>query len=232
MNMNNIAAIFKKQIRDTLKNKTILIQFIMFPILTLIMCNTVKINEMPQNFLVNLFATMYIGMAPLTSMAAIISEEKEKNTLRVLMMSNVKPYEYLLGIGSYTWSVCMAGAAIICLPGRYSPKERLIFMGIMAVGILTSLLAGAAIGTFSKTQMMATSVTLPIMMALSFLPMMSLFNDTVAKVAKITYTEQISQLLSQIANIQPGFGTIAILAANILLFAALFTAAYRKCGLG
>ena len=230
MNMNNIVAIFKKQIRDTLKNKTIFIQFIMFPILTLIMCNTVKINEMPRNFFVNLFATMYIGMAPLTSMAAIISEEKEKNTLRVLMMSNVKPYEYLLGIGSYTWFACMIGAAIICIPGSYSPRERLVFLSIMATGILSSLLAGAAIGTFSKTQMMATSVTIPVMMVFSFLPMMSLFNDTIGKIAKITYTEQISQMLNHINSLPPRYSSIAIMAANILLFAALFTATYRKCG--
>lgn len=229
--MNNIVAIFKKQIKDTLKNKTIFIQFIMFPMLTLIMCNTVRINEMPRNFFINLFATMYIGMAPLTSMAAIISEEKEKNTLRVLMMSNVKPFEYLLGIGSYTWFACMAGAAIICIPAQYSARERLLFMAIMAVGILVSLLIGAALGTFSKTQMMATSVTIPVMMAFSFLPMMSLFNDTIAKIAKVTYTEQISQMLNHISSLQPGFDTILIMAANILLFAAMFTAAYRKCGL-
>lgn len=78
--MNNTIAIIKKQLKDTLKNKTVLIQFIMFPMLTLIMNHTIAIDGMPENFFVNLFATMYIGMAPLTSMAAIIAEEKEKNT--------------------------------------------------------------------------------------------------------------------------------------------------------
>ncbi len=76
--MRNVSAIFRKQLKDTLKNKTVLIQFIMFPVLTLIMNNAIRIDGMPENFFVNLFATMYIGMAPLTSMAAIIAEEKEK----------------------------------------------------------------------------------------------------------------------------------------------------------
>ena len=84
--MKNIAAIFKKQIKDTLRNKTVLIQFLMFPAMTLIMNSAVKIPNMPENFFVNLFAAMYIGMAPLVSIAAIIAEEKEKNTLRVLIM--------------------------------------------------------------------------------------------------------------------------------------------------
>lgn len=228
--MNNIKAIFIKQVKDTLKNKTIFIQFIMFPIFTLIMSNSIKIEEMPENFFVNLFATMYIGMAPLTSMAAIISEEKEKNTLRVLMMSNVKPQEYLLGIGIYVWFVCIAGAAVICAAGKYSMQERLIFMSIMAVGILISLLIGAAIGTYSATQMMATSITLPVMMVFAFLPMLSLFNETIAKIAKFSYSEQISLMLAQINSLDIGMETVCIMAVNIVLSVIFFTAAYKKCG--
>lgn len=229
--MSNIAAIFKKQLKDTFKNKTVLIQFIMFPTLTLIMNRAIKIDGMPANFFVNLFATMYIGMAPLTSMAAVIAEEKEKNTLRVLLMSNVKPYEYLLGIGSYIWAACMAGASLICAAGSYQPREGLAFMTIMATGILASLLIGAAIGTWSRTQMMATSITVPVMMIFSFLPMLSIFNATVAKMAKFTYSVQIGNMLSQINALQLGMENIGIIVANVFLFAALFTAAYKKCGL-
>lgn len=228
--MGNIRAILKKQIRDTFKNKTVLIQFVMFPVLTLIMSHIIAVDGMPENFFVNLFATMYIGMAPLTSIAAIIAEEKEKNTLRVLLMSNVKPYEYLLGIGIYIWSACMLGAAAICAAGRYRPQERLAFMAIMAVGILASLLIGAAIGTWSKTQMMATSVTVPVMMVLSFVPMFSMFNDVIAKAAKFIYSGQISVMLSQISALKLGISNFCIIIGNLILFAALFAAAYKRCG--
>lgn len=229
--MHNTMAILKKQLKDTFKNKTVLIQFIMFPVLTLIMNQVISIEEMPENFFVNLFATMYIGMAPLTSIAAIIAEEKEKNTLRVLRMSNVKPYEYLFGIGSYIWLACMLGASAICIAGSYKPQERLAFMAVMATGILISLLAGAAIGAWSNTQMMATSITVPVMMVFSFMPMLSMFNTTIAKAAKFIYTEQIRITLSQISSLPPAFNCICIIMANIFLFAALFTIAYKKCGL-
>lgn len=229
--MNHVAAILKKQLKDTLKNKTILIQFIMFPLMTLIMNNAMKIEGMPENFFVNMFATMYIGMAPLTSMAAVIAEEKENNTLRVLLMSNVKPWEYLLGIGSYIWFACMIGAAVICAAGSYSLQERLYFMSVMAIGILASLLIGAAIGVFSKAQMMATSVTVPVMIIFSFAPMLSMFNDAIAKIAKFMYSRQIGIMLDQIHSLQFGINSICIVMANVLLFAALFMAAYKKCGL-
>lgn len=75
--------ILQKQWKDTWKNKAVLIQFVMFPVLVVIMTKLVKIDGMPKNFFVNLFASMYVGMAPLTSLSAVIAEEKEKNTLRV-----------------------------------------------------------------------------------------------------------------------------------------------------
>ena len=111
--MRNILIVIKKQLKDTPKNITILIQFILFPVLTLIMENAINMEGMPELFFTKLFSMMYIGMAPLTSTAAIISEEKEKNTLRVLMMANVKPWQYLMGVGICVWGSCMAGAGII-----------------------------------------------------------------------------------------------------------------------
>lgn len=230
--MSNVIAIFKKQLKDTMKNKTVLIQFVMFPILTVIMNHSIQIDGMPENFFVNLFATMYIGMAPLTSMAAIIAEEKEKNTLRVLMMSNVKPYEYLLGIGSYVWFVCMLGTSVICIAGGYKLQVSIIFMGIMAIGILASLLVGAAIGVWSKTQMMATSITVPVMMIFAFVPMLALFNAAIARIGKFIYSEQISRMLGQVDNFRLDVESISIIAVNMFLAAVLFTCAYKKCGLG
>lgn len=103
-------------------------------------------------------------------------------------------------------------------------------MLIMAVGIFLSLLLGAAIGAFSKTQMMATSLTVPVMMVFSFLPMLSMFNTTIAKIAKFTYSEQISLMLNQISSLQLKADNICILWLNILLFAALFILAYKKWG--
>lgn len=226
-----MTAVFKKQLADTLKNKTVLIQFVMFPMLVIIMDHTVKIENMPDNFFVTLFATMYIGMAPLTSMAAIVSEEKEKCTLKVLMMSNVRPSEYFLGVGSYIWLVCMAGAAVFCIEGEYKGGEAIIFMGIMAVGVLCSLLFGAAAGTLSSTQMMATSITVPVMMVFSFLPMLSMFNENIAKAAKFTYSGQISILIGQIRNWEPDVSSLLAVMGNILIAVLLFTFSYRKSGL-
>lgn len=229
--MNNIVAILEKQIKDTVKNKTVFIQFVMFPVLTLIMENAVNIDGMPQYFFTNLFAVMYIGMAPMTAIAAIISEEKEKNTLRALFMANVKPLEYLIGVGVYIFAICMLGALVIGLGGGYREEELNAFLGIMAMGVLVSLMLGAAIGTWSGNQMTATSVTVPVMMVFSFLPMLSMFNKTIEKIAEFAYTQQVSLWIQKIESAEFQSKQPIIIVLNMLVILCVFMLAYRKVGL-
>lgn len=229
--IKHIRVILWKQIKDTLKNKTILIQFVMFPILTLIMENAIEIEGMPEHYFALLFGVMYVGMAPLVSMASIISEEKGNNTLRVLLMSNVKPLEYLLGVGIYIWVICMIGALVIGLAGKYSGTALAGFVLILGIGILVSILVGAAIGTWSKNPMMATSISMPVMMIFSFLPMLSMFNETIGKFAKIIYSQQINLLLQQVEHIQLSWESVVVIGGNMVVASVLFVVAYRRSGL-
>lgn len=237
--MKNIFIIIKKQFKDTLKNKTILIQFIMFPILTLIMENAIKMEGMPELFFTKLFSVMYIGMAPLTSVAAIISEEKEKNTLRVLLMANVKPWEYLIGVGSYVWLICMLGAGVMAtglmstVPAAAGLNGTQVgmYLLIMGVGFIISIIAGACIGMYSKNQMKATSLVMPVMLILAFMPMLSMFNESIAKVAKFFYTQQLRICLEDISVVKPSNETYIIIIANALILIALFGVIFRKKGL-
>jgi len=231
MSIRKTMAIFKKQIKDTLKNRTVLIQFIMFPLLTIIINSAMQVEGMPKNYFVVLFATMYIGMAPLTGMAAIISEEKEKNTLRVLMMSNVRAGEYLIGVGAYIFLLCMLGAVVFGIVGDYQGSAMLQFLFVMSIGILTSLLIGAAIGTWSKNQMSATSITIPVMMIFSFLPMLAMFNESIGKVSRFIYSQQINNLMSNIGVLELSFENVFVIAANMAVVIALFVIAYRRSGL-
>jgi hypothetical protein len=230
--MRHIVTIVRKQLKDTLKNKAVLIQFVMFPLLSVIMVKSIKIEGMPENFFVMLFASMYTGMAPMVSISAIISEEKEKNTLRVLMMADVTPRQYLAGTGSYVFTACMLGGAVFCgLLENVTPYQRVLFLLIMAAGIVASVVLGAAIGVGSGNQMAATSVTVPVMMLFSFLPMLSMFNEKMEKIAKFTYTEQIRILVDRLASGENCMQNVVILFCNIAVFGVLFSVLYGKRGL-
>lgn len=229
--MKHIVAVLWKQVKDTFKNKEILIQFVMFPMLTLIMENVVEVEGMPEQYFTNLFGVMFVGMAPLTSMASIISEEKEKNTLRALMMSNVKPAEYLIGVGFYIWCICMLGACVIGFAGGHTGATFGKFILIMGIGILVSILIGAAIGTWSKTQMMATLLTVPVMLIFSFLPMLSMFSEGIEKVARITYSQQIYSMIYRLDSMDFVTESVGVIAVNMMVAIILFIDAYRRSGL-
>ena len=227
--MRNVVTIVKKQLNDTLKNKTVLIQFVMFPVLTLIFEHAINIPDMPELFFAKLFSVMYMGMAPLTAVAAIISEEKEKNTLRVLMMANVKPWEYLMGVGIYVWTICMAGAGVIAT--SFPAKDIPFYLAVMAAGFIISIAVGACVGIFAPNQMVSTSMVMPVMLVFSFAPMLAMFNDKIEKIARIFYTQQIRVLLNNMTfdGIKPE--NFAIVAVNALLAIILFFAAFKKKGL-
>ena len=227
--MRNILIIIKKQIRDTLGNKTVLIQFILFPVMTLVMENAIHIDGMPELFFTKLFSVMYVGMAPLTSTASIISEEKEKNTLRVLIMANVKPWEYLLGVGIYVWLICMAGAGVMATGLKSGDVP--FYLLIMAVGFCISILAGACIGIFAKNQMTATSVVMPVMLVFAFSPMLAMFNESIEKVARYAYTQQLKIFMDEMTFSGIGTNNTLILTVNAMLMVALFFFAFRKKGL-
>lgn len=224
----HIGAILWKQLKDTLKNKTILIQFIMFPALTLVMENAIELQGMPEHFFANLFAIMYVGMAPITSMAAVISEEKEKNTLRVLQMCNVKASAYLLGNAIYVVAICMLGSLVIGLAGGYRGQELGCFILIMLLGHSISAILGASVGVMSKNQMTATSITVPVMMVLAFLPMLSMFNETIKKIAKFFFSQQLHMLLNNLGDLSISAETMMILICNMIVVLAVFVLAYRK----
>ena len=230
--MKNAVAIFRRHLAETLKNKVILIQFFMFPALYLFMDKCIEMKGMPDNFFENMFSVMFIGMAPLICMASLIAEEKEKNTLRVLMMSNVRPGEYLFGTGAYVFVMCMAGTAVFAAGGGYRGTELAQFIALMSAGIILSELTGAVVGIFSKDQMSATSIYVPFMLVFSILPMASMFNSTVKKISRVTYSQQISELIGGIGT-SAGISamSLAVIALNFTAAAVLFMLAYRRKGL-
>ncbi len=227
--MHNIGVIIKKQLKDTLKNKTVLIQFVMFPVLTLIFENAINIPDMPELFFTKLFSVMYMGMAPLVAVASVIAEEKEKNTLRVLTMANVKAWEYLAGIGIYVWTICMAGAGVMAT--TLSSGDIPFYLGVMAAGFIISIAIGACIGIIASNQMAATSLSLPVMLIISFMPMLAMFNDKIEKIAGIFYTQQIRELLGNMTFDGIKTETMLVVAVNALLALSLFFAAFKRKGL-
>lgn len=226
--MKNMTIILKKQIKDTLNNKAILIQFLLFPFMSAIMSFSIQIEGMPYDYFIKMFACMYIGMAPIIIASTIISEEKESGALKMLIYSNVKGKEYIGGIALYIVGGCLIGCFMMSLIASYSLSEMIIFLLISLIGMLISVMIGSIIGIMTSSQMKASSWSIPMMIIFSFIPMISSFNESFKKIGFLFYTQQISEMINtlDLTSIQ-SFHMIWLVIYFILAF-ILFMLVYKK----
>ena len=201
--MREATAIFRKQVLDTRKNRAVLIQFIMFPIMTIVMSNAVKVDDMPEFFYLKLFSIMYMA----------------------------SPASYLAGVGIYDLLACLIGTMLMSKACGLDDGPWRNYIGVIMIGLLISIVLGAAIGVLAKDQMAATSLAVPVMCIFTFLPMMAQFNDTIAQIAKFFYTQQLYLALTDINNVKIGTEGLIIIAANAIVILAFFVLAFRKEGL-
>lgn len=233
MRANRILAIINKQKKDLLKNPMMIILFAFFPIMSFILTVTVanNVKELNRTYFPIMFAVIFIGLIPTVSMANIIAEEKEKNTLRVLIMSNVKSVEYLLGIGAHLLLLSFLAIILFGCIGGYKGIELICFIITALLGCLASIILGAAIGMFSNNQMAANGIAVPIGVLAAYFPMIAGFSKSFEKVSKYLYTQQINYLLKDLKMTNYSGERVIIIAVNIIVLITCFTLTFYKKGL-
>jgi len=252
--MRSVKAVFKKQFKGSVQNPEMLIQFMIYPFMAFIMSMFVGTDAMAGDILyhapdigqylidammanmpnlVTMMATMFAGMALIPAVAGIIAEDKEKKSLRFLIMAGVKPPAYLIGVGSVILFVSALTSVAFAFVGEFRGMDFLIFMGAMLSGVAASIVLGAAIGIFVKSQQSATALSMPIAMILGFGPMMAQFNDTVARGLHIFYSQQINLVVDYITvgADTPLWQSFAIIWGNVAVLSVLFAVIYMKKGL-
>ena len=229
--MRGTKAIFIKQTLDIFKNSMVMIQFVVFPIVAFVMTELVaKADDaIPDNMFITVFAPIFAGMSLLITTASIIAEDRERKSLRFLVMAGVKPYEYMMGIGGVILTAGLLVSVVFGVMGGFEGIVFIKFICVMLLGSVASVLLGATIGIISKNQQAATALGMPVAMILGFNPMITMFNKNAEKIFSIFYTQQVNTLIndSSVNLIKP----VLIILANIAVLIVLFTLAYKKKGL-
>jgi len=229
--MNSTKAIFLKQSKDMFKNFSVLIMFIVFPLVAFAMTMLIAHgnDDIADTMFTTMMAGIFIGMALIMSASAVIAEDREKKSLRFLVIAGVKPSSYLLGIGGVIFMASIFSSVAFGFIGGFNQNEFAAFMAIMLSGAIASIILGATIGIFSKNQQAATAMSMPIAMVLGFGPMAAQFNQQVERVFRIFYTHQINVVVNDFsAGIT---GPLIVIWINIVVLVVLFGLAYRKKGL-
>jgi len=228
--MNSAKAIYIKHFRDVMKNSGVLITFIMFPAMAFLMTNVVDATMpgMSETFFVTMFAGMFVGMAIIAAIAPAIAEDRERNSLRFLLMAGVKSHEYLMGIGGVFLTFSLAGCIAFAI---IMPDASLTQMFVMALsmflGCAASILLGAIIGMVAKNEQEAISISSVAGLVVSFGPFIANItqNDMLLRIFGFLYTMNFADADMRTSDIIQSFGVIL---ANVLVLAFVFAFIYGK----
>ena len=229
--MNSAGAIFMKQLQDLLKNSGVLVQFVIFPFMAFMMTHLVTIDmggAFPESFFITTQAAMFVGMTLISTTATAIAEDREKNSLRFLLMAGVKSHEYLLGVGGVIFVCAMVINIlfVIMMPG-ISIIESLTMFASMMLGTTASILLGATIGMKSENEQVAISMSSAAGMFLGFGPMIATLsgNETLDRVFGLFYTKNFVYEDIRTTGALQSFGVIL---ANVVVLAVAFAWVYGK----
>ncbi|EDS72060.1 ABC transporter permease [Anaerofustis stercorihominis] len=224
--LRKIKAIFVKEIKDALRSNRIVFLFLLFPVFGYLITAMMK-GDAGTNPLI--FLTMHISMIPLMITAALIAEEKDKQTLRVLILSNVKPLQYLLGVGSFVFVLNIVTSCLFLpllnLQLVYIPQFLLVVM----LGILCSTILGAIIGVIVKSGSNVAAASTPITILFALVPLIASGTGSgfLSTIAMGLYSGQLMTIIFDIAN-NFTFLRISIMMVNLVVLATVFVFVYNQ----
>lgn len=226
MSYQTMEAILIKQFKDLSKNMERLLLFCIYPVVAAIITNTMSTVGVPKTFFVSVFATMHAIFSPIMVAASMVAEEKEKKTLRELMLANVTTMEFLMSIGSSIFVLTMITALPFIWIGDYQGSEAFGMIVCIGIGSLVSILLGMSFGVLAKNAVSVNAYAMPVGMILSFSPMLAGFNSSIHNVTKFLYGQQISDWIQDIHQLS--FKGILVVIINCLVIFAIFFAAFRR----
>ncbi len=196
-----VKAIYQKEMVDMIKNVNALIMFALPLVFAVLYSKVMPIQEaLGADWLLMLTVALNLCMAPLSLLPMIIAEEKEKNTLRTLMLSNVSAMEFIGGkvLAVYTATELINLLLFILIGVAWSQLS--IFLLVTSLGSICLLVIGAVFGLLARDQM-STGLYSVTGMLLFLLPtVFSSFNSFFSSLSKIIPTAVIFRLFTMMVQ--------------------------------
>ncbi len=181
-------AIFVKDFKDLMKNMFISTSMLM-PIILAFLYSRISDITIDLMYLVINLAFMAVAFL---IQCSIIAEEKEKNTLRGLMLSPASIFEILAGKSVLTFLMAAITILVSCILMDYVPGNSLIIIVAIVISMLFYITLGTMFGLITKSAMEASVISLPLMFIFGF---GSLFEEFAA-------SKNVSFLIDYLPNMQ------------------------------
>lgn len=201
----------------------------------------VDVNEEGVIFSTNAFILSFglvfnIAISGISMSSGPLAEEKEKNTLRVLMTSSVSGLDYLIGtLIPPLFLLIPVNILIIPISGTsFSDVQFGSFLIMTTIASLISLLIGYIIGIYTKDQTQTSLFTMPVTLLLTSVPAVKQFQAGLARYLDYSYTGVLTNFTAGVfseGGYQWNLIDSSVLAAWLAISLALFIYAYRKNGI-
>jgi ABC-2 type transport system permease protein len=188
-----IQAIFLKDYKEFSRNYSISI-ILIFPILFAFLYRS---DDPSQTFMTAFVLNFSFAMLTSFIQACLIAEEKEKNTLRSLMMTPASIFDVLLGKSALVFVLSAVILAVTVYILGYTPENMGVFIVMIVLSIILYTALGTIGGLFSKSVMEASLAVFPILILFTASQFGVMFVDRYPFLAILEYfpSAQLANLL-------------------------------------
>ncbi len=199
ISIRRVKALINKEFIDFSKNMSLILVCFM-PIAIAFMYTLMDKSFASIGTLLATCMSMNVSATTVMIMGVIISEEKEKNTLRALMMSGLSSIEFMLGKTFLTFIISMIINVVLFFVLKAPLVFLLPYLIVSLILTVIMLLVGVLIGLLAKNQSQVGLMATPVMMILFMLPMLAGINETIKTISFVLPSYQVSLMLNSLAD--------------------------------
>lgn len=167
ISMTRIQAILMKDYKEFSRNYAVSVMVLMPLILAFLYNRSGSATIATYILSIN----MAFSMVTTYVQCCLIAEEKEKNTLRSLMLSPASLGDILIGKSLFVFIITMVVVALTIFIAGYNPANLFILAIALILSTVFYIALGTLCGLFSKTIMEGSLITLPVVLIFSCGPL-------------------------------------------------------------
>lgn len=236
----SILALFKTKLmlRNWYVLIYILIPLIMVFFMPIIFKMQLESDVLPKEMLLligQMGCVVNIGSVAITIPAMLMAEEKEKHTLRTLMVSSIRPLEYLASslLPAVISTFIIQVIFIPVLVDKINIINLLFYLFLSLIGIFISSIFGMCFGLFAKDQMTASLIPMPLTFVMMIIPMLAEKVELIGKINEYFYLSKVNQALDDLIlnqSIRLSLTDLFSFGITLIVSFLLFLWIYKKNG--
>lgn len=195
---NRMKALVWLRNQTIIANKNLLVQVLMPYGLLVLYKNFMNLGKDKGLDLMFLCLSTAIAMSVGSTVSTIIAEEKEKKNLKTLLLSGVRPYEYLISVLIHPAIITILNMVLFpIIAGADLSKIYLEYGLVVMLTAMAVILINLCIAAISSTQSKAQMNGLPIMLIVAMGPNLSQMNPDIANFIKYTFLGAYTELFTK-----------------------------------